>query len=70
MYDEDDEFLRGIPAFLRRFEAPPLRKLPVRPRDLAAARTQAEPQPRAAVVRRLTSRLRSPAMIDRRASAD
>ena len=44
MYDEDDEFLRGIPAFLRRFEAPPPRKLPVRPGDLAAPQPQAAPQ--------------------------
>ena len=44
MYDEDDEFLRGIPAFLRRFEAPPPRKLPVRPGDLAAPQPQSAPQ--------------------------
>jgi hypothetical protein len=45
MYDEDDEFLRSIPAFLRRFEAPPPRKLPIRPRDLPAARTKSKPAP-------------------------
>ncbi len=36
MYDEDDEFLRSIPPFLRRYQAPPPRKLPIRPRDLPA----------------------------------
>ncbi len=45
MYHEDDEFLRSIPAFLRRYREPPPRKLPIRPRDLPAARSQAEPRP-------------------------
>ncbi len=46
----DDEFLRTIPAFLRRTQEPPPRKLPVRPRDLPAARRPSEPrlQPRPA----------------------
>ncbi len=46
----DDEFLRSIPAFLRRTQEPPPRKLPVRPRDLPAARRPSEPrlQPRPA----------------------
>ena len=41
MYDDDDEFLRGIPPFLRRCQEPPPRKLPTRPRDLPTARSQA-----------------------------
>ncbi len=47
---DDDEFLRSIPAFLRRTQEPPPRKLPVRPRDLPAARRPSEPrlQPRPA----------------------
>ena len=47
---DDDEFLRCIPAFLRRTQEPPPRKLPVRPRDLPAARRPSEPrlQPRPA----------------------
>jgi hypothetical protein len=44
MHDDDDEFLRSIPPFLRRYHEPPPRKLPVRPRDLPAARSQAEPR--------------------------
>ncbi len=44
MYDDDDEFLRSIPPFLRRYQEPPPRKLPIRPRDLPAIRGQAEPQ--------------------------
>ncbi len=44
----DDEFLRSIPPFLRRTQEPPPRKLPVRPRDLPAARNQPEPRPRPA----------------------
>ncbi len=46
----DDEFLRSIPAFLRRTQEPPPRKLPVRPRGLPAARRPSEPrlQPRPA----------------------
>ncbi len=46
----DDEFLRSIPPFLRRTQEPPPRKLPVRPRDLPAARSPSEPrlQPRPA----------------------
>ncbi len=45
---DDDEFLRSIPPFLRRYQEPPPRKLPIRPRDLPAARSQPEPrlQPR------------------------
>ncbi len=45
---DDDEFLRTIPPFLRRYQEPPPRKLPVRPRDLPAARSPSEPrlQPR------------------------
>ena len=44
----DDEFLRSIPAFLRRTQELPPRKLPVRPRDLPAAQRPSEPrlQPR------------------------
>ncbi|MCZ6745088.1 MAG: hypothetical protein O7D31_10500 [Alphaproteobacteria bacterium] len=47
---DDDKFLRSIPAFLRRIQEPPPRKLPVRPRDLPAARNRSEPrlQPAAA----------------------
>ncbi len=45
MYHEDDEFLRSIPAFLRRYQEPPPRKLPIRPRDLPAARSQAKLRP-------------------------
>lgn len=47
---DDDEFLLSIPPFLRRNQKPPPRKLPVRPRDLPAARSQSEPrlQPRPA----------------------
>ncbi len=47
---DDDEFLRSIPDFLRRYHKPPPRKLPVRPRDLPAARSPSEPrrQPRSA----------------------
>ncbi len=48
MNDADDEFLRSIPPFLRRYHEPPLRKLPIRPRDLPAARSQAEPRPQPA----------------------
>ncbi len=44
----DDEFLRSIPAFLRRTQEPRPRKLPVRPRDLPAARRPSEPRPAAA----------------------
>jgi hypothetical protein len=44
MHDDDDEFLRSIPPFLRRYHEPPPRKLPIRPRDLPAARSQAEPR--------------------------
>lgn len=36
----DDTFLPSIPPFLRRFEESPPRKLPVRPRNLPAARGQ------------------------------
>lgn len=36
----DDSFLPSIPPFLRRFEESPPRKLPVRPRNLPAARGQ------------------------------
>ena len=42
---DDDEFLRSIPDFLRRTHKPPPRKLPVRPRDLPAARSQSDPRP-------------------------
>ena len=47
---DDDEFLRRIPAFLRRTQEPPPRKLPVRPRGLPGARRPSEPrlQPRPA----------------------
>ncbi len=45
MYDEDDEFLRSIPPFLRRYQEPPPRKLPIRPRDLPAIRGQAKSRP-------------------------
>ncbi len=31
---DDDEFLRSIPPFLRRYHESPPRKLPIRPRDL------------------------------------
>ncbi len=50
MHDDDDEFLRSIPAFLRRTQKPPPRKLPIRPRDLPATRNPSEPrlQPRPA----------------------
>ena len=41
---DDDEFLRSIPAFLRRTQEPPPRKLPVRPRDLPAAPRPSEPR--------------------------
>lgn len=44
MYDEDDEFLRSIPPFLRRYQESPPRKLPIRPRDRAATRTSEEPR--------------------------
>jgi hypothetical protein len=44
MHDDDDEFLRSIPPFLRRYHEPPPRKLPIRPRDLPAALRQAEPR--------------------------
>ncbi len=36
----DDTLLPSIPPFLRRFEESPPRKLPVRPRNLPAARSQ------------------------------
>ncbi len=36
----DDTILPSIPPFLRRFEESPPRKLPVRPRNLPAARSQ------------------------------
>lgn len=45
---DDDEFLRRIPAFLRRTQEPPPRKLPVRPRGRPAARRPSEPRPAAA----------------------
>lgn len=45
---DDDEFLRRIPAFLRRTQEPPPRKLPVRPRGRPAARRPSEPRPVAA----------------------
>ncbi len=47
---DDDEFLRSIPAFLRRTRKPAPRKLPIRPRDLPATRNPSEPrlQPRPA----------------------
>ncbi len=47
---DDDEFLRSIPPFLRRTQEPRPRKLPVRPRDLPAARSPSAPrlQPRPA----------------------
>ncbi len=47
---DDDRFLRSIPPFLRRYQEPLPRQLPVRPRDLPAARGQSEPrlQPRPA----------------------
>jgi len=41
---DDDEFLRSIPAFLRRYQEPPRRKLPIRPRDLPAAGSQTQRQ--------------------------
>ena len=44
---DDDEFLRSIPPFLRRYQEPPPRKLPIRPRDLPATRSQAEPHSQA-----------------------
>jgi len=49
---DDDEFLRSIPTFLRRTQKPRRRKLPVRPRDLPAARSQSAPrlQPRPAAM--------------------
>ncbi len=49
---DDDEFLRSIPPFLRRYQEPRRRKLPVRPRDLPVARNPSEPrlQPRPAAV--------------------
>jgi len=46
MHDDDNEFLRSIPPFLRRYQEPPPRKLPIRPRALSTARNQAEPQSR------------------------
>jgi hypothetical protein len=55
MYDEDDEFLRSIPPFLRRYQEPPPRKLPIRPRDRAATRISQEP--------RLPSRPAAPAAV-------
>lgn len=42
---DDDEFLRSIPPFLRRYQEPPPRKLPIRPRDLPATRSQAKSRP-------------------------
>ncbi len=42
---DDDEFLRSIPPFLRRYHEPPPRKLPIRPRDLPATRSQAKSRP-------------------------
>lgn len=45
---DDDEFLRRIPAFLRRTQEPPPRKLPARPRCRPAARRPSEPRPAAA----------------------
>jgi len=42
----DDSFLPSIPPFLRRFEESPPRKLPVRPRNLPAARGQPARQPK------------------------
>ena len=50
MHDDDDKFLRSIPPFLRRYQEPPPRKLPIRPRDLPAARNQTEPQSRPAPI--------------------
>jgi hypothetical protein len=44
MHNDDDEFLRSIPPFLRRYQEPSPRKLPIRPRDLPATRSKAEPQ--------------------------
>ncbi len=45
MHNNDDEFLRRIPPFLRRYQEPPPRKLPIRPRDLPAAKSQAKSRP-------------------------
>ncbi len=42
---DDDEFLRSIPAFLRRYQEPPPRKLPIRPHDLPRIRSQAKSRP-------------------------
>ncbi len=50
MHDDDDKFLRSIPPFLRRYQDPPPRKLPIRPRALPAARDQTEPQSRPAPI--------------------
>jgi hypothetical protein len=42
--NDDDEFLRSIPDFLRRTQEPPPRKPPVRPRDLPAIRNEPRPE--------------------------
>ncbi len=62
MHNNDDEFLRSIPPFLRRYQEPPPRKLPIRPRDLPAAQSQTKPRSRPAPIATLAAAAAAPAV--------